>query len=119
MNQKVAVRMIEKPAFRVDVAANEQEAVQMVERFPYNLVLTDCQMPEIEGYEAAAEIRRIQSDNNSLPIIAMRADAMQGDREKCLAAGMDDYVSKPIKTVLLEEALERWLHSNDTEEQAA
>ena len=109
VNQKVAVRMLEKLGLRVDVAAHGQEAVRMIEANTYDIVFMDCQMPEMDGYAATAEIRRCHSPDAHTPIIAMTANAMQGDREKCLAAGMDDYVSKPIKPGPLKEVIERWL----------
>jgi two-component system, sensor histidine kinase and response regulator len=109
VNQKVAVRMLEKRGFRVDVAANGLEAVEAVSRRPYAAVLMDCQMPEMDGYEATAAIRELDSAARQVPIIAMTAQAMQGDRERCIAAGMDDYVSKPIAPETLDEALARWI----------
>jgi len=107
-NQKLAARLLEKWGCRVDVGANGKEAVEMVDRFPYDLVFMDCQMPEMDGYEATAEIRRREDDKKRIPIIALTANAMQGDHERCLAAGMDDYISKPINKQKLLKILEYW-----------
>ena len=115
INQKVMIRLLEKLGCRVDVAANGQEAVQMINRLPYNVVLMDCQMPEMDGYEATAAIRRQEqqeADGAHIPIIGMTANAVPGDRERCLDAGMDDYVSKPIRPATVRAALERWLPSH-------
>ncbi len=108
VNQRVAVRMLEKLGCRVDVAANGKEALEMVETLPYDLVLMDCQMPEVDGYEATIEIRKREGESRRIPIVAMTANALQGERERCLSIGMDDYIAKPVKTEALERALEKW-----------
>ncbi len=107
VNQKVALRLLSQMGYRADVAANGIEAVQAVDRQMYDVILMDVQMPEMDGLEATRKIRD-QGDRIIQPsIIAMTANAMQGDREICIAAGMDDYVSKPIRVEELVAALER------------
>ncbi|MCA9426252.1 MAG: response regulator [Candidatus Omnitrophica bacterium] len=109
INQKVAVRMLEKLGCKVDVAGNGVEALEMVQQFNYDLILMDCQMPELDGYQATAEIRRLPDKRISgIPIVAMTANAMEGDREKCLSAGMDDYLSKPVNADDLEEKIRNY-----------
>jgi CheY-like chemotaxis protein len=108
-NQKVAQYILEKQGLRVDLAANGNEAVQMMANFVYDLVFMDCQMPEMDGYEATGIIRRLGGPAARTPIIAMTAHAMPGDRERCTAAGMDDYLSKPVRAELVTEMLHRWV----------
>ena len=108
VNQRVGARLLESLGHRVDVAANGREAVEAVTRAPYAAVLMDCQMPEMDGFEAARVIRSLEGDSRT-PIIAMTAGAMETDREKCLAAGMDDYVSKPVSKERLAAILDAWI----------
>lgn len=110
-NQEVAIGTLEKLGFGADVAANGREAIQALEKTPYDLVLMDIQMPEMDGIEATRAIRSGKTGalNPKIPIIAMTAHAMKGDRELCLEAGMDDYISKPILPQILEETLENWV----------
>jgi PAS domain S-box-containing protein len=108
VNQTLALRMLEKLGCRVDVVGTGREAVAAVARGDYALVFMDCQMPEMDGFEATAAIRRGETGSRRLPIIALTASAMQGDREACLAAGMDDYLSKPLGLSDMERMLRRW-----------
>jgi two-component system sensor histidine kinase/response regulator len=110
-NQQVAVGILRKLGLRAEVAANGAEAVKALETIPYDLVLMDVQMPELDGLEATRRIRDLQSRvlNHQVPIIAMTAHAMRSDRERCLQAGMDDYLTKPIQVPALAALLEKWL----------
>lgn len=108
INQKVAMRMLAKLGYRADAVANGLEVLQAIRQVRYDVILMDCQMPEMDGYEATRKIRAFELEENRprLHIIAMTAHAMQGDRELCLDAGMDDYLSKPVRMLDLQHALE-------------
>lgn len=109
VNQKVAKKMFETLGCRVDLADNGQEAVEKSQETDYDMIFMDCQMPELDGYEATAQIRSGQSNQDRIPIIAMTAHVMSGDREKCLNAGMDDYIPKPFVKEHVIAILQRWV----------
>jgi two-component system sensor histidine kinase/response regulator len=110
VNQRVASHMLNKLGYRCDIASNGQEAVTMLAQLPYDLVLMDCQMPEMDGYTATRAIRqREETDGRHTPIIAMTANAMREDRARCLDAGMDGFIPKPIALEELETAMECWI----------
>jgi signal transduction histidine kinase/DNA-binding response OmpR family regulator len=111
VNQQVALHILEKFGVRADAAVNGKEAVKALEMAPYDLVLMDVQMPEMDGFEATKMIRdpRSHVGDHDTPVIAMTAHAMKGDRERCLGAGMDDYISKPIDPQELLKKIERWI----------
>jgi CheY-like chemotaxis protein/HPt (histidine-containing phosphotransfer) domain-containing protein len=114
-NQQVALRILEKLGYRAEAVANGQEAVLALQEAPYDLVFMDVQMPVMDGFEATSVIRSgtTRLPKPGIPIIAMTAHAMKGDRERCLAEGMDDYVSKPIVPAELLAALEKWLPNEE------
>jgi PAS domain S-box-containing protein len=108
VNQKVTLKQLENLGYKSDVAANGQEALQMMAQISYDLVLMDCQMPVLDGYDTAREIRSLEADNRHTVIIALTANAMKEDRERCMDAGMDDYLSKPISKEQLAAKLADW-----------
>jgi len=128
VNQKVAVKMLEKLGYRVDVVGNGLEAVEAQSRLAYDAILMDCQMPDMDGYEATREIRKREAlgvkreekeeispdaspltpyENSHVPIVALTANVMKGDKEQCFDVGMDDFLSKPVTLEGLEGVLER------------
>ena len=119
-NQKIAIAHLNKLGYAADVVANGREAINALRARPYDLVLMDCQMPELDGYAAT---RLLRADTSALcsqvPIIALTANAIQGDKERCLEAGMSDYLSKPFKRDELQEVLAKWLHSTGSNDPLA
>ncbi|MEN8163686.1 MAG: response regulator [Acidobacteriota bacterium] len=112
VNQMVALRLLEKIGYpRAEVAANGLEVIEALRRQHYDLILMDCQMPDMDGYQATAEIRRLDGNARHIPIIAMTAYAMIGDRERCLDSGMDDYITKPLKPQDLSSVITRCLRA--------
>jgi two-component system, sensor histidine kinase and response regulator len=110
VNQKVALRQIQKLGFAAEVVGNGLEALEALQRIAYDLVLMDCQMPEMDGYEATTEIRRREEPlGKHTPVIALTASASGSDRDRCVEAGMDDFLSKPVRESALAEIVERWL----------
>ncbi len=115
INQQVALGILKKLGTAAEAVSNGAEAIKALERIPYDLVFMDCQMPDMDGYAATRAIRAGEFPvlNPHIPIIAMTAHTMQGDREKCLEAGMDDYISKPVDPLLLAEILDKWLPAKE------
>jgi CheY-like chemotaxis protein/HPt (histidine-containing phosphotransfer) domain-containing protein len=108
INLKVAVRILQQFGYKADTATNGREAVAVMERQPYDMVFMDVQMPEMDGLECARQICNRWTRDKRPVVIAMTGNALMGDREKCLAAGMDDYISKPVRIAELQASLERW-----------
>ncbi len=109
VNQKLVLRLLEKAGLKADVVGNGSQAVAALEKTSYDLVLMDCQMPEMDGFEATAEIRRLEGKSRHTTICALTAHAMAGDRERCLSAGMDDYISKPLTIGVLHRKIAHWI----------
>jgi CheY-like chemotaxis protein len=112
VNQRIALKMLENLGYGTDIAANGHEAIAAVLRNSYDAVLMDCQMPEMDGFETTREIRKLEAAGVRLPIIALTANAMSGDRDLCLKAGMDDYLAKPIDLQQLDQVLSAWTRSD-------
>jgi CheY-like chemotaxis protein len=119
VNQKVAVLMLEGLGCRVDVVADGAQAVAALTKGTYDIVFMDCLMPTLDGFEATAAIRRAERPGERVPIVAMTASAMEGDRERCLASGMDDYVAKPVRRDQLDQVLRRWAPQSEGERRSA
>ncbi len=109
INQRITLRLLQKLGLAADAVVNGRQAVEALEKRKYDLVLMDCQMPDMDGFEATAVIRSRENGSRHQTICALTANAMDGDRERCLAAGMDDYISKPVGLEKLREALDRWI----------
>jgi len=116
VNRTVAVRLLSRLGCMVDTAEHGREAVEAMTRVAYDIVLMDVQMPIMDGFEATAAIRRLENTGDRVPIIALTAHAMQGDRERCLEAGMDDYLAKPVTLTALAEKLARWTRTTSVSE---
>jgi len=112
VNQTLARRMVEKLGHRADVVANGREALAALDRDAYDLILMDCHMPELDGYATTIEIRRREDNGTRIPIVALTANVVSGEREHCLSVGMDDYLSKPVKFAELATVIDRWLAKN-------
>ena len=106
-NQRLASIILTRLGCQVDLAATGVEAVERALTVPYDLIYMDCQMPELDGFQATTQIRKFET-NRHTPIVALTASALEGDRNKCLAAGMDDYLSKPLNQSDFIRTLQRW-----------
>ena len=118
-NQVVALGILDYLGYRADVAANGREALEALGRSDYAAVLMDCHMPEMDGYSATVEIRRREGSSRHTPIIAMTAAVVEGDRQRCLAAGMDDYIAKPVRPEAIDAVLARWVDETQSDEGGA
>jgi PAS domain S-box-containing protein len=113
INQRITMRLLQKLGLEADTVVNGREAVEAIEKRRYDLVFMDCQMPSMDGFEATAIVRNREGAKHHTPICALTANAMEGDRERCLAAGMDDYISKPVGLDKLQKAVNRWVHRKE------
>lgn len=118
VNRMVAAAIFEHHAIKFVTAINGSDAFEKWQSQSFDLILMDCQMPVMDGYEATQKIRQNESAKNHIPIIALTASATQGDRDKCLRAGMDDYLSKPFDESALMQIVNKWAHTNSGENQA-
>jgi len=115
VNQKIAQLNLEKMGYRADIVGDGKEALESIKTKNYNLIFMDCQMPVMDGFEATKKIRLFEAKNSSgnrkrrIPIIALTANAMKGDDEKCIQVGMDDYLAKPVSREAICHSLEKWL----------
>jgi hypothetical protein len=109
VNQKYVMRVLQRNGFQADLAVDGRRAVDAVMKSDYDLVLMDVQMPRMDGLEATAQIRFREGTNRHTPIVGLTANALPGDRERCLAAGMDDYLSKPVSVEQLKNAIGHWV----------
>ena len=116
INQQVALATLGKLGYRADTVNDGKQAVQALEKIQYDIVLMDCQMPEMDGYKATKQIRNPKSSviDHNIPVIALTAHATKGDRDKCLAAGMDDYMAKPFQPQMMTDMLKKWLPEHDS-----
>jgi signal transduction histidine kinase/ActR/RegA family two-component response regulator len=118
INQLVARKMLDNLNCQVDCAANGLEAITATSSIQYDVILMDCQMPEMDGYTATEEIRKLEKESGTrIPIIALTANAMKGDRERCLACGMDDFITKPINIDTLRQTLHKWLDTPEPDQE--
>ncbi|MDJ0837075.1 MAG: response regulator [Acidobacteriota bacterium] len=115
VNQKVVARMLKAGGYTSDLVSNGREALEALVEKPYDLILMDCQMPEMDGFEATRKIRNLKGESADVPIVAVTANAVKGDREKCLDSGMDDYISKPVRQDELLQKVNLWLTRNDNQ----
>jgi CheY-like chemotaxis protein len=115
VNQRVAERLLQKLGYSVVLVANGEEAIAAASEGSFDAILMDCQMPIVDGFEATGAIRAMESDAVHVPIIALTAEALAGDRERCLRAGMDDYLSKPVRIEQLQATLARWMPRHGVE----